>query len=439
MTEATKKTAVHSAVNAHAKTAWKTAMSIHALAERPFEEVESSRLLAEFLQNEGFKVTFPFRNIPTAFRAEWGKGKPVIGFLGEYDALPNCGKEPGQWGHGCGHNLLGTAPALGAIAASEVMQAKKISGQVVYYGCPAEETLAGKVYMARDGAFRDLDACLCWHPSAHTEVRHYGGSAVDSIVFEFHGKTAHAASAMKGRSALDSVILLDVAANYLREHIPENVRIHSIIRDGGEAPNVVPGYASSWYYVRATNRAQVDHVRERLLACARGAAEATGTRMTWKRLTANYERLPNRTLSECLLKNLKLIRPPQVSAEDRKRLQKELSLEPIFDTSVKESFGKQSRASSDEDTVSWLSPLGRFNMLCHSVNTTAHHWDKTVQSAMPLAKRGMQQAAKVFAATAIDLCTNAKLMQSVRAEYKKQTKGFRFDPIIPKSQPVPKG
>ena len=159
---------------------------------------------------------------------------------------------------------MGVAPAVGAVAAKEIFARNKIKGQIVYYGCPAEETLAGKVYMARDGGFRDLDAVLAWHPAARSGVNNYGGSAIASLVYEFFGKTSHGASAHMGRSALDGVMLRDVAANYLREHVPENVRIHCVIRDGGYAPNVVPAYTKVWYYVRGKDRAEVDEGRARL-------------------------------------------------------------------------------------------------------------------------------------------------------------------------------
>ncbi len=439
MKTAIKKKCIDQAVNAEKKSSWELLQAIHGFAERPFQEYKSSRLLADYLESRGFKVSFPFKKIPTALRAEWGKGKPTVGVLGEYDALPNCGREEGTWGHGCGHNLLGTAPAVGVVAAKAVMEKEGISGKLVYYGCPAEETLAGKAYMARDGAFRDLDACLGWHPSADTCVRANGGAAIDSIVFDYEGITAHGASAHLGRSALDGVILLDVAVNYLREHVPDNVRIHSVICKGGDAPNVVPAHARSWYYIRAKDRQQVDEVRKRLLACASGAAEATGTRMKWTRLTAIYSRLRNDALSHHLLENLKLFGPPKPTRADREWVTKTLGIEPNFKTKVNEVFPPAGKASSDEDTVSWLTPFGRFNMACFSDGIQGHHRDRTAQVAAPFAGRGSLQASKIFAATAVDLCRDASLMRKARAEFKKKTAGFKFDPLIPKSQPIPLG
>lgn len=429
---------VDQAVSAERASSQNLCRSIHAFAERPFEEYKSSRLLADYLQSRGFKVEFPFKKIPTAFRAEWGKGKPMIGALGEYDALPNCGLVEGTWGHGCGHNLLGTAPAVGLVAAKTVMEQQGIKGKLVYYGCPAEEILAGKAYMARDGAFRELDACLGWHPSADTCVWAYGGSAMDSIVFHFEGKTAHGASAHLGRSALDGVILMDVAVNYLREHVEENVRIHSIIRDGGDAPNVVPATASSWYYIRARDRKQVDAVRARLLACARGAAEATGTRVKSTRLTAIYNTLPNMTLSNRLLENLLRVGPPRPTAADHKWEHDYFGGKAVFNSKVSTRFSPPNRASSDEQTVSWLTPFCRFNMSCFAKGSQGHHRDRTAQVATPFADRGSLQASKVFAAMAIDLCLNPTVVKKAKAEFSKQTAGFTFDPLIPKSQPIPR-
>lgn len=436
MTAKRKKALLDQAAREEATRAGKLALDIHGWAERPFREVKSAQALAEYLEQHGFTVEFPFRKIPTAFRATWGRGKPAVGMLGEYDALPNCGAEDGAWGHGCGHNLLGVAPAVGAVAARKVLESTRATGKVVYYGCPAEETLAGKVYMARDGGFRDLDACLAWHPGSGSGVNNAGGSALDSVVYEFFGKTAHGASAHNGRSALDAAMLTDISANYLREHVPENVRLHSVIRDGGDAPNVVPAYAKIWYFVRGKNREEVDDVRARLTACANGAAQATGTTMKWSRITAIYSRLPNDAMCQATRANLELFGPPRPSAADRKRVRK-LGHKPEFDTRIAKGTGTQGRGSSDEDSVSWLAPMGRFQVACYAKGIPGHHRDLAAQSALPYAQRAVLQAAKVFAGTAIDLCTKPELMRKVRAEFRKRTKDFTYDPLVPKRQPVP--
>lgn len=291
--------------------------------------------------------------------------------------------------------------------------------------------------MARDGAFRDLDACLAWHPGISSGVNKYGGSSLDSLVYEFSGRTAHGAWAHNGRSALDGVMLTDIAANYLREHVPENVRIHSVIRNGGDAPNVVPAYAKIWFYVRGKDREQVNEVRKRLTACAQGASQATGTKMQWHRITAVYPRLSNDKICETVHRNLELFGPPHPTTEDRKNVRK-IGYPGKFDTSITEGYGVQGRGSSDEDNVSWLSPLGRFQIACYTEGTPTHHHDMAIQAAMPFAQKAVLQAAKVFAGSAIDLCCDNKTLQKIRTEFRKRTRNFTYDPLIPKRQKVPK-
>lgn len=325
---------------------------------------------------------------------------------------------------------------MGAVAAAKVLESTGTPGKIVYYGCPAEETLGGKVYMARDGAFRDLDVCLAWHPDDASGVNNFGGSSLDSLVYEFFGRTAHGASAHRGRSALDGVMLTDVAANYLREHVPENVRIHSVIRDGGDAPNVVPAYAKIWYFVRGKDRAQVDDVRERLTACARGAARATDTKMKWSRITAVYPRLPNKAMCEIVRKNLKLFGPPRPTEADVEYAEA-LGYKKGFNTKIAKGSGSQGRGSTDEDNVSWLAPLGRFEMVCYAKGTPGHHRDMAAQAALPFAERAVRQTAKVFAGSAVDLCRDPEKLKKARAEFEKRSDGFTYDPLVSKRQKVP--
>jgi len=434
---AQKKARVEKAVAAEARAGRALAKQIHEFAEPAFKEHRSAEVLAEYLGTHGFEVDFCFKHIPTAFRAVRGKGKPVIGMLGEYDALPNCGAEEGTWGHGCGHDLLGTAGAVGAVAAAALLEQLDLRGTVVYYGCPAEETLAGKVYMARDGAFRDLDFCLAWHPGRRTGASNAGGSALDSLVYEFFGRTAHGAWAHGGRSALDAAVLMDVAANYLREHVEENVRIHMVFRSTGDAPNVVPAYAKSWYYVRGRDREQVDAVRQRLDLCAEGAALATETEQKSQRLTAVYSRLPNDRFAAGVLANAKLFGGPRGTAADKRRAAAAGKADATFPRGIDEDLGRQGRGSSDEDNVSWIAPLGKFTVTCVPNGTMGHHRDQTSQGALPFAHRGMLQAAKIFAGCAIDLCTDADLRRAIRAEFRKRTRDSTYDPLIPKRQAVP--
>ena len=290
--------------------------------------------------------------------------------------------------------------------------------------------------MARDGAFRDMDAVLAWHPGATTGVNNYGGSSLDSLVYEFFGRTAHGASAHNGRSALDGVMLTDVAANYLREHIPENCRIHCIIRDGGDAPNVVPAYAKVWYFVRGKDRAQVDELRERLNACAEGAALATGTEMKTHRITAVYPRLSNDIMCDTVGNNVNLFGAPRASKADLAAVEK-MGYKKGFNSSVSTDYGSQGRGSSDEDNVSWLAPMGRFTVACYALGTPGHHRDMAAQAVLPFSDRAIFQAAKIFAGSALDLFQKPELLAKVKAEYRSKTRGFEYDPLIPKRQKVP--
>ena len=431
----TKKREVRRIVARHASAACEISDAIADLAEPGFQEVRSAKLLTDWLAANEFRVEYPWPHMPSAFRAVWGSRSPSIGILAEYDALPNCGPDPGDWGHGCGHNLLGTASALGAIAAKDLLAAKRLKGRVVLWGCPAEETLAGKVYMARDGAFKRNDAILGWHPGANA-VGRYGGAAMDSLLFEFFGKTAHGASAHAGRSALDGVMLLDVACNYLREHVPDNVRIHMCVLDGGDAPNVVPAYAKCWYYVRAANREQVESIKARLIACARGAAMATGTKVKATLLTGVYNRLPNDAMADAVTANLELFGPPKPTRKDKDAV-KALGKEPRFATRISKGSGGPGRASSDEDNVSWLVPFGRFGVACASTGLTGHHREYAAQMKLPFAHRGMIRAGEVFAGAVADLCAKPSLLRKAKAEFKRRAKGFTYDPIVRKRQKPP--
>jgi aminobenzoyl-glutamate utilization protein B len=428
---------IRKAVGRDARAAAKVAGRIWEFAELGFREKKSSAALAEFLAERGFEVDFCIRSVPTAFRAVKGKGKPAIGMLGEYDALPECGEKPGANGHACGHNLLGTGGALGAVSAARLLEEKKKPGRIVFWGCPAEELLAGKVYMARDGAFRGLDACLAWHPSQTTGTNNAGGSSLDSLVFEFFGRTAHGAYPESGRSALDAALLMDVAVNYLREHTPDNIRIHSVIREGGSAPNVVPEYAKIWYYVRGRDRAQVDDVTKRLTLCAKGAATATETRMKRARIAALYSRLPNDALAEVVRDNVVAVGAPRPTAADLKTARK-LGKKQGFQTKASDKIGtKQGMGSSDDDNVSRLAPFASFGMTCVPKGVIGHNRDYTRHTNLPYAYRGMTRAAEVLAGVAWDLLTKPKLLAKTKKEYRNRTKGFRYDPLVPKRQRYP--
>ena len=264
----------------------------------------------------------PVADIPTAFVAEWGSGTPVIGILGEYDALPGLSqkvstvREPvvdGGPGHGCGHNLLGVAGFGAALAAKASMESSGLKGTIRYFGCPAEETLMGKVFMARDGVFDGLDVALTWHPMYANTVWAAASTALNSFKLSFHGRSAHAAGAPEaGRSALDAVVLTEVGVNFLREHMSSEYRIHCVITHGGEAPNIVPAFAQSWYYVRAPSRSQVEEMYQRVLNVARGAALMTDTTLEVELVAACHDLLSNETVEKVLLTNMRKVGAPCV-------------------------------------------------------------------------------------------------------------------------------
>lgn len=320
-----------------------TARQIWENPELPFGEKLASKLHSSALKEAGFRVRQDLKDMPTAFVAEYGSGHPIIGILGEYDALPHLSQkaagireplEEEAAGHGCGHNLLGTAGIGAVMAIKNGIDDGSIKGTIRYYGCPAEETLAGKVFMAREGVFDDLDTCLSWHPASMNTVWGCSFLAMNSVMFKFKGVPSHAAAAPHlGRSALDGVELMNVGANYLREHIFEKARLHYVITNGGGAPNIVPGDASVWYYIRAPKRDQVEEIFERLLKVAQGAAMMTETEVEWEILAGCYDVLPNEILGNLIMSNLKEVGSPRFSDDDRK-LAEELTA--TFDEGQKE-------------------------------------------------------------------------------------------------------
>ena len=427
---------VRAAVKAIADEAVAAAEAIADFAEPPLREFKSADRLEKWLAAEGFRCERRIDLMPTAFKAARGRGRPVIAILAEYDALPDCGPRPGQWGHGCGHNLLGTAAAAAGIAAARVLDALGVEGQVVVWGCPAEEALHGKVYMAEQGAFRGLDAVLCWHPGAANRVRPAGGAAMDSLRLTFHGKTAHAAGGPQhGRSALDAAVLTDVAVNYLREHVEENARIHCVITRGGNAPNVVPDEAELWYYVRGRDRAQVDDLRRRVVLCAKGAALATETKVAVCVETAIAERIPNEPLAEMLDAVLHRLGPPKFTPAEQRQAKASASGKP-YRTDIKPPDAAAGRASSDEDNVSWFAPLTCLNTACVPEDTVGHHRDYAAAVRMNGAHRGMLKAAEVLAAAAVELAMNAPLRRRAAEAFKKNRKGKVYKlPLSPNAKP----
>jgi len=311
------KPALFESVNRRDEVVWKAAREIWSLAEPGYQETKSSAVLREMLEGAGFRIESEIGGIPTAFTATVGQGKPVIGILGEFDALPGLSqnavpyREPakeGGYGHGCGHHLFGAASASAAIAIAEQIKAGILKGTVRFYGCPAEEGGSGKVFMAQAGAFKDCDAVLHWHPGHVNTAGDRSTLARMAVKFRFHGKAAHAAAAPEqGRSALDAVALTNYAAELMREHTPDQSRIHHVITAGGRAPNVTPDFAEVYYYIRHPEGEVVRKLYERLVLCAKGGALATETRLEIRFEGGIREILPNNALSQVTMENLREI------------------------------------------------------------------------------------------------------------------------------------
>jgi aminobenzoyl-glutamate utilization protein B len=428
---------IRSVVNRWSDRAIAAAEAIADLAEPPMEEFASSALLCEWLAEAGFKVAHPWGDMPTAFKAVRGTGRPRVAILAEYDALPNCGARQGQWGHGCGHNLLGAGSCLAGIAAAEALADTPTAGQTIVFGTPAEESLSGKVLLAEKGAFRGLDAVLAWHPADKTNATLAGGLAMDSVSFRFRGRTAHAAgSPHKGRSALDGAIITDIAVNYVREHVEDNVRMHSVIPDGGEAPNVVPERAEIWYYIRGRDRAQVDETTAWVIRCAKAGAMASETTCRTVFHDSVTERVPNATLAEMMHSVMGRCGTVAFSPSDA------AAARPIkpgkqYAAELEDVQQTQGKGSSDEDNVSWFAPLARINVACVPREAVGHHREYARLVRLPGAHRGMLKAAEYLAAGAVELALNKPLLKRAQAEFRRNMRTRKYD--LPKRTLAPAG
>lgn len=433
------------------------AMELWKYSEIALAETRSAAYLADILEGEGFRVTRGVAGMPTAFVAEWGSGKPIVGVLAEYDALPNIGneavprREPRQdgtlHGQGCGHNLFGSASVAAAIALKRTLDAQRIPGTVRLYGTPAEETLVGKVFMARDGLFDDLDAAVEWHPGQSTEVNNNTGQAMNSFIVEFRGQAAHAAAdPWNGRSALDGVELMDDGVNLMREHVRPTTRIHYVIPNAGEAPNVVPEYAKAWYYVRDTARASVESYYAWIQDIAKGAALATRTEVKVTLLSAAHEYNLNRPLQEAMWANLQQVGAPKFTAEEQsfgRQLQEYVSvkatgladtLRPLAEKPLPPEGG-----STDVAEVSWITPTVGLSAVTAPENVPWHSWATTAYHGTPGSARGAWVAAKVMALTGMDLFTDPALRQRAREAFLAKTGGEPYRSPLPADArpPVP--
>ena len=430
--------------------------TIWANPELGFLETNSSGLLKQHLRENGFTIEEGVAGMPTAFVATYGSGKPVIGLLAEFDALPGLSqdtvpfrkplKENGV-GHGCGHNTFGVASSAAAVSLSKWLAANKQSGTIKVYGSPAEEGGAGKVYLVREGLFNGVDVVLDWHPSSENAVSTNGGTAMVMVDYKFYGRPAHAAgNPWKGRSALDAVEALDYMVNLLREHVPTSSRIHYVIPEGGIAPNVVPEYARVSYYIRSPKRDILNTLTEWIDSAAVGAAKGTQTRVEKELIAGTYERLHNKTLSKVIQKNLETVGGVIYDEHERKFAEQLIRATGNPDSIINFAAKVQplaefpeegSGGSSDVGDVSWVVPLASFGAATFIPGSPGHSWQNVAADGTTIGTKGLLNASRVFALTAIDLLTDSKLLQAVKDEFKQSTgPDFKYIPLLGDRKPA---
>ena len=415
------------------------------------------------MKKHGFDVEVGAGGVKAAVKATWGSGKPVLGFLGEYDALPGMSQEvateqkpiEGQlYGHACGHNLLGVAHVGAVIGLKAEMEERKLPGTIIFYGCPAEEVLTGKGFMARGGAFEGLDASIAHHPMTSNMVTRGNSLALNSVKFHFKGITAHAGGdPHNGRSALDAVEITNVGCNYLREHVTTDVRMHYVITSGGTAPNIVPDYACVWYYVRAPRREIVEEVYERLAKVAEGAAHMTETKLEVEFMGGCYETMNNPTLINLIHQNMK--EAPQDKWTDEelafaKKLNdvtphlKEKALKFInasedmeLHTGVEEIGTVGNSGSTDVGDVHHMAPGVFFTTACYNIGAPGHSWQNTSCSGHTIGEKGMIYGAKAMAKWGLDLIEKPEILEKAWKEFDEAMGGKKYKCPIPEGLPVP--
>ncbi|TDK58108.1 amidohydrolase [Bacillus salipaludis] len=446
---------------------------IWACPEIYFEEHQSSEYLCKALEDEGFQVDRGVAGIQTGFIGSYGNGKPIVAILGEFDALTGLSQKKGLAehdpvvaggnGHGCGHNLLGSGAFAAAVAIKDYMKQTGLQGTVRFYGCPAEEAGSGKAFMVRAGLFDDVDLALSWHPSTIPTIWNVNTLANYSATFKFNGKSAHAAAAPHlGRSALDAVELMNVGVNYLREHMVPEARVHYAITDtGGTSPNVVQPHAEVVYLIRAPKKQQVKELFERVYNIAKGAALMTGTTMEDEFVGTASNLVPNTTLAEIMYKNLTAVGVPAYDELDQKfaeKIRATLSQEDIdadlaglcketakilkdkYIADIIPPLGDEVALSGSTDVgdVSWAVPTMQCMTTCFVLGTPLHTWQVVSQGAMPIAHKGMLQAGKVIACTAIEAMENQDIIEKARLEWKERLEGETYESLIPENVKQPR-
>ena len=418
--------------------------------ELGYLETNSSALLQKTLSDAGFKVTAGVADIPTAFIAEYGSGKPVIGIMAEFDALPGVSqkavpfREPvveGGAGHACGHHLFGTASVASGIAVMEWMKENKIQGTLRVYGTPAEEGGGGKVYIARAGLIKDVDAMLHWHAGSENAAGATSSLANISTKFRFYGEASHAAVAPeRGKSALDAVEAMNFMVNLMREHVPMETRMHYVITRGGEAPNVVPAFAESYHYVRHPNAQVVKEIFERLVKTAEGAALGTQTRMEYEVINGVYNLLPNETLARIMHKNLETIGGVNYTPEERKFAEDIIKTFPAGVNSTPDDASKivplvvnekGEGGSTDVGDISWLVPTAGLDAATWVPGTSAHTWQAVAAGGMSIGQKGMMVAAKTLTLTAMDIFNDPSVTGKALEELNsRRGDGFVYDALV---------
>jgi aminobenzoyl-glutamate utilization protein B len=439
---------VESLIDARQERLSEIAMEIWDLAEVGYQEFQSSSLLQAELAAAGFTVEAGVAGMPTAFVAEWGAGEPVIGILAEFDALPGITQGHGPErdplpdkgaGHACGHHLFGTGSVGAAIAAKEWLEATGAGGTIRLYGTPAEEGGAGKVYMVRAGLFEDVDAVLHWHPGDANSASPGTSLANKSAKFRFHGVSAHAAGAPhRGRSALDGVEAMNDMVNLMREHVPQETRIHYVITSGGSAPNVVPDFAEVFYYVRNPDPDMVHELFDRVVAAAEGAAHGTGTTMDYEVIHGLYNLLPNEALQRVMWQKLSEVGGVHYDTTERsfaEAIRQSLPDDsPPLESATEVQpydFVRSGMGSTDVADVSWMVPTAGLRAATWVPGTAAHSWQAIAAGGSSIGAKGMLVAAKVLALTAVELFTNPDLIEAATAEHLERVgPDFEYRPLV---------
>jgi aminobenzoyl-glutamate utilization protein B len=425
---------------------------IWAAAEIAFQEKVSSQTLIDYARANGFDVEVGVAETPTAFVATYGSGKPVIGILGEFDALPGISQKTvpektpfkeGAAGHGCGHNMYGTASLGAAVAIKNLIAEGKLKGTVKFFGTPAEEKFFGKLWMARAGLFDDLDACLDWHPADTTEADVQSSLALVDFKVEFFGQTAHAsADPWNGRSASDALELYTHGINSFREHVKPTVRIHYHIQDGGQVVNVVPDYSRIWVRVRDTKREGMNEVYEHVRKMAEGAAIMADVDYEINLISGIHEILPNRAGGVAVQENLETLGPLSYTSEELDFAYKiqEATSKPKLGingkiTPLKPTAEHPMGGSTDVGDVSFLVPVVRLGVTVAPEGTPWHSWAVVACGGMSIGHKGMVYAAKALSMSMVDLFTDSKLLQEVKDEFKMRKGDYQYSPMLPPGPP----